>query len=123
MKKHSPSGPLAARWRKRKHDALAQIASPENALPGSLSMSATRCGNPNCHCAQGEGHPAWSLTFMSDGKKRVIRIPHELVEEVRRRVAAGRHLQDAVREVLTANAELLALQRSQSRKKTPPTRQ
>ena len=116
--KNSPSGPIAARWRKRKHDALAAIASPESSLPGSLSMSATRCGNPNCHCAQGEGHPAWSLTFMSDGKKRVIRIPHELVEEVQRRVKAGRYLQDAVREVLTANAELLALRRSQFREKT-----
>jgi len=120
--KNTPTGPTAARWRKRKHDALAAIASPESALPGSLSMSATRCGNPNCHCAQGEGHPAWSLTFMSDGKKRVIRIPHKLVEKVQRRVKAGRYLQDAVREVLTANAELLALQRSQFREKTQRAR-
>ena len=111
--KQRPVGPLAATWRKRKHTALQHITIPDNALPGSLSMSRTRCGNPHCHCAQDEGHPAWSLTFMSDGVKRVIRIPHEWVEEVQRRVDTGRRLQDALREVLTANAELLALERAQ----------
>jgi hypothetical protein len=35
------------------------------------------------------------------------------VEQVRRRVEAGRGFQDAVREVLTANAELLVLGRKQ----------
>jgi hypothetical protein len=38
------------------------------------------------------------------------------VEEVRRRIEAGRQFQDAVREVLTANAELLVLGRKQKRK-------
>jgi len=50
---------------------------------------------------------------MANGKKRVERIPKEWVEEVRRRVAAGREFQDAVKEVLAANAELLALRRKQ----------
>jgi hypothetical protein len=50
---------------------------------------------------------------MANGKKRVERIPKEWVEEVRRRVEAGREFQDAVREVLTANAELLVLRRKQ----------
>jgi hypothetical protein len=39
-----------------------------------------------------------------------------LVEEVRRRVEQGREFQDAVREVLAANAQLLVLER-QHRKK------
>jgi hypothetical protein len=34
-----------------------------------------------------------------------------LVEEVRRRVEQGREFQDAVREVLAANAQLLVLER------------
>lgn len=76
-------------------------------------MSRTRCGHPTCHCARDEGHPAWSLTFMSDGAKRVIRIPHKWIEEIQRRVETGRQLQDALRDVLTANAELLALERAQ----------
>jgi hypothetical protein len=42
---------------------------------------------------------------MSNGKQRVERIPRPWVEEVRERVQAGRDFQNAVREVLTANAE------------------
>lgn len=108
-----PKGPLASRLRQRKFALIRQFHLPEELLPGSLSVSRTRCGKPSCHCASGEGHPAWSLTFMAGGKKRVERIPKDWVEEVRRRVDAGREFQDALREVLTANAELLVLRRKQ----------
>ena len=108
-----PMGPQAARLRQRKFQLVRKFRLPEDLLPGCLSVSHTRCGKPTCHCASGEGHPAWSLTFMANGKKRVERIPKEWVEEVRRRVGAGREFQDAVREVLTANAELLVLWRKQ----------
>jgi hypothetical protein len=50
---------------------------------------------------------------MAAGNKRVERIPKEWVDEVRRRVQAGRAFQDALREVLTTNAELLVLRRKQ----------
>jgi len=108
-----PKGPQAARLRQRKFELIRKFHLPENLLPGCLSVSSTRCGKPTCHCAVGEGHPAWSLTFMASGKKRVERIPKEWVEEVRRRIDAGREFQDALREVLTANAELLVLGRNQ----------
>jgi len=85
----------------------------EPLLPGSMYTLRRRCGKPTCHCAQGEGHAAWSLTFMAGGKKRVERIPKDWVDDVGRRVAAGRAFQDALREVLTANAELLVLRRKQ----------
>ena len=111
-----PKGPQAARLRQRRFQLVRKFRLPEDLLPGCLSVSRTRCGKPTCHCASGEGHPAWSLTFMANGKKRVERIPKEWVEEVRRRVEAGRQFQDAVREVLTANAELLVLGRRQKRK-------
>jgi len=50
---------------------------------------------------------------MAAGKKRVERIPKDWVDDVRRRVLAGRAFQDALREVLAANAELLVLRRKQ----------
>jgi hypothetical protein len=53
---------------------------------------------------------------MVRGKKHVQHIPSEWVEDVRRRVEAGREFQDAVREVLAANAQLLVLARQQRRK-------
>ena len=108
-----PKGPEAARLRQRKFALVRQFHLPEDLLPGSLSLSHTRCGKPTCHCASGEGHAAWSLTFMAAGKKRVERIPKDWVEDVGRRVDAGRAFQDALREVLAANAELLVLWRKQ----------
>src|SRR5260370_34051362 len=114
---NDPRGPQAARWRQRKFRTPEPCSIPVALVPGSLIMSSTRCGKPTCHCAQGEGHEAWTFTFMSDGKQRSERIPRDWVEEVRQRVQAGREFQDAVREVLTANAELLILSRKQQRKR------
>jgi hypothetical protein len=111
-----PQGPLAARLRQRKFELLRRFHIPEDALPGSLSLSHLRCGKPTCHCADDRGHPVWSLTFMVQGKKQVQHIPKEWVEEVRRRVEAGREFQDAVREVLAANAQLFVLARQQEKR-------
>jgi hypothetical protein len=52
---------------------------------------------------------------MVRGKKHVQHIPKGWVEEVRCRVAAGREFQEAVREVLAANAQLLVLERKQEK--------
>jgi len=108
-------GTQAARLRQRKFALAARYALPEDLLPGSLVESHTRCGKPTCHCVDGTGHPAWSLTFMVDGQKHVERIPQAWVAEVQGQVQAGRAFQDAVREVLAANAQLLALARRQRR--------
>jgi len=51
---------------------------------------------------------------MVQGKKRVERIPAEWVDDVRRRVDAGREFKQAVAEVLAANAQLLVLERQQT---------
>jgi hypothetical protein len=110
-----PRGPLASRLRQRKFQLVRRFQIPEEALPGSLSLTHLRCGKPNCHCAEDRGHPVWSLTFMVQGKKHVQHIPKPWVEQVRRRVQAGREFQDAVREVLTANAQLLVLARKQQK--------
>jgi hypothetical protein len=108
-----PKGSQAAQIRQRKFDLIRRFQFPEDLLPGSLSQQHLRCGKPNCHCAEGEGHSVWSLTFMADGKKHVQHIPKHLVEEVRQRVDAGREYQAALREVLAANAHLLVLARKQ----------
>jgi hypothetical protein len=111
-----PKGPEAARLRKSKFDWLRRYPIPPEALPGSLALSHRRCGKPSCHCAEGEGHAMWSLTFMVDGKKRVEHVPSDWVEEVRRRVEQGREFKQAVAEVFAANAQLLFLQRRQRRR-------
>jgi Family of unknown function (DUF6788) len=118
MKSDEPRGPQAARLRQRKFQLLRRFPIPPDLLPGSLTRSFTRCGNPRCHCAHDKGHEAWTFNFMAaKGQPQVERIPRDWVEEVERRVAAGREFQDAVREVLAANAQLLILARQQRKKK------
>ena len=112
--KIAPKGPQAARLRQRKFELLHRFPIPPHLLPGSLSLTHRRCGQPNCHCAKDKrGHPVWSLTFMVGGKKRVEHIPNEWVEEVQRLVEAGREFKEAVAEVFATNAQLLALWRKQ----------
>jgi hypothetical protein len=111
--KIAPKGPLASRLRQRKFALLRQFPIPDDLLPGSLVFGYTRCGKPTCHCAKGKGHAAWSLAFMVGGKQHAQRIPKEWVEEVQKQVDAGRKFQNAVREVLAANAQLLVLARKQ----------
>jgi hypothetical protein len=114
---YDAKGDPAARLRQRKHDLLRRLRIPADALSGSLALTHRRCGRPNCHCVDGEGHPVWSLTFRSKGKKRVERIPDEWVEHIRPLVEQGRQFKEGMAEVFAANAELLALWRRQSTKK------
>ena len=111
----SPRGAQASRLRRRLRRLLAHLQIPEDALPGSLALSHRRCGKPSCHCAQGNGHPFWTLTFMAGGKKRVETIPAGWIDLVRPRVEAGRRLKQITAEVLLINAELLVLARKQQR--------
>jgi len=116
--KMTPKGPGAAHLRQRKFELLRRFPIPPDLLPGSLSLTHRRCGQPTCHCARDpKGHPVWSLTFMVRGKKRVERIPNEWVEEVRSLVEGGREFKEAVGEVFAANAQLLVLARQQRKKK------
>ena len=112
--KIAPKGSQAARLRQRKFELLRRFPIPPDLLPGSLSLTHRRCGQPTCHCAKDKkGHPVWSLTFMAGGKKRVEHIPNEWVKEVQRLVEAGREFKESVAEVFAANAQLLALWRKQ----------
>jgi len=120
--KAEPKGPEASRLRQRKFELIRRFHLPEDLLPGSLSLTHRRCGKPTCHCAQEQGHPIWFLTFMAAGKKGVERIPAQRAKEVQRRVQAGRQFQDALREVLAANGELLVLWRKQQAQRKPKAR-
>jgi len=113
--KIKPKGPPAAQLRQRKRQLLARLRIPPDALPGSLALTHRRCGKPSCHCAAGQGHPVWSLTYMVQGKKRVERIPEDWVEGVRPRVARSRKFKEALAELWALNAELLVGERRQQR--------
>ena len=109
----SPGGPVASRLRSRARRLLTRFHLPQDALPGSLALSHRRCGKPSCHCAGGDPHPLWTLTFMAGGEKRVETIPADWLDTIRPRVQAGRRFKEAAAELLLLNAELLVLARNQ----------
>jgi len=100
------------RLQSRRKKILASLRLPSEGLPGSLSQSSRRCGNPGCHCHHGgEPHRSWTLTFMVDAKARVEHVPSELLDEVRRRVQEGNAYKSDVAELMAINAQLLLLSR------------
>lgn len=110
-------GKAASGLRKRKYEVLRRYRLPANMLPGCLTQTYRRCGKPNCHCADGRGHPMWCLTYTVGGKKKVEPIPEAWVQQLQPMVDGGRELLSAVRALLTANAELLAMYRREQRAK------
>lgn len=78
---------------------IAQIASGERFLRGTLSERSSKCGKPNCHCAGGAGHPSLYLVQSSASKVRQICVPKELQDPVRQAVGQFQELQRLLREV------------------------
>jgi hypothetical protein len=96
----------------RRQQLLTTLALPPQGLPGSLALSHRRCGSPTCHCqADPQGHPSWTLTFMADGRKRVVHVPTETVDAVRARVETGNAFKSGIAELLAINAQLMVLDR------------
>ena len=48
---------------------------------------------------------------MADGRKRVVHVPSDAVDAVRRRVEAGNAFKNGVAEVLAINAQVMVLAR------------
>jgi hypothetical protein len=113
--KKGVSNTFVRKLKARKRKLLTLLELPPDALPGSLSQSRYRCGNPNCHCARDEGHPRWSLTFMVEGKKQTQNVPKDRVEFVRERVDEGKAFKQGVAELMTINAQLFRLLAKQDR--------
>lgn len=111
MKPRAPQPPRH-RLEARRQQLLAGLVLPPDGLPGSLALSHRRCGSATCHChTDRQGHPSWTLTFMVEGRKRVVHVPTESVEAVRARVDTGNAFKRGLAEVLAINAQLMVLDR------------
>lgn len=119
LKWFTTKGVEASRLRKRKFTLVRKYGFDQNLLSASMCRSYRRCGKIGCHCNKDKGHPKWSLTFSVQGKKYVESIPVGWVPELEALVADGREYQQALREMLAINAELLRLYRQQERKRRP----
>ena len=78
---------------------IAQLASGQWFLRGTLSQRASKCGKPNCHCAQGELHQSLYLVQSHGGKPRQICVPRAWQERVRLAVSDYHQMQRLIEEV------------------------
>src|SRR5580704_19363877 len=78
---------------------IAQLATSERFLRGSLSERSGKCGKPNCHCASGEGHRSLYLVESHSGKVRQWCVPKALQDPVRQAVGQYLEIQRLVNEV------------------------
>jgi hypothetical protein len=84
---------------RRLRSRLAQIASGERFMRGTLSERSSKCGKPNCHCADGEGHRSLYLVQSDAGKVRQMCIPKALQDPVRQAVGEYQEMQRLLHEV------------------------
>ena len=84
-------------------------------LGGALTLTHRRCGKAGCHCASGNLHPMWTLTYSVEGSRCVEVIPHDQVEKLKLLVERYREHRDALYELGAINAQLLRLWRQEQR--------
>jgi hypothetical protein len=78
---HLPEEERSARSR------LTQLLHNEPFLKASLYQMARTCGYPNCRCiTQGKKHVSWYASLSYKGKRRLIYIPADKVESMRRAI-------------------------------------
>ena len=89
---------LSASERKAR-SRIAQLASSEWYLRGTLHHRASKCGKPNCRCATGLLHRSLYLVQSHQGKMRQICVPKALQERIRQAVNSYRQMQQFIEEV------------------------
>jgi hypothetical protein len=115
MKYFSAKNREASVLRQRKYALVRRHGVPEDILGGHLARTYRRCGKPTCHCAKGQGHATWTLSYSFEGKKRVESLPAALAADLAPLVEEGRLLREATMEVLAINLQLLRLWRLEQR--------
>jgi hypothetical protein len=78
---------------------IAQIASNERFLRGTLSERSSKCGKPNCRCVDGERHASLYLVQGHAGAVRQLCIPKVLQDPVRQAVGEFQQMQRLLQEV------------------------
>lgn len=78
---------------------LAQLATQNGLLRGSLLVRRRKCGKPNCHCAQGEGHESLYLVISEAGRTRQLFVPKDWEPLVRQWVENHQRARQLMEEI------------------------
>src|ERR1035441_10465073 len=88
---------------------IAQLASGQWFLRGTLSERSSKCGKPNCHCTNGELHQSVYLEQSRAGKLRQICVPKPWQERVRQAVKDYQEMQRLDRKSTRLNSSHLGI--------------
>ena len=95
--------------RARRRRLATSMADPQSSLEGSLVSQMRRCGKQGCRCAQGELHGPYVYLSISRGsERRLLYVPAELAEVVRRHVSLTEQIEATLAAISAINLELLA---------------
>lgn len=91
-------------------------------LPGSFTVTRTRCGNPRCRCArEGAIHETALLTWKEGGKTRTLHVPQGLRDEVAQWIAEWKKLKGLVEDMAAAQRQFLQTRKKSIRKSSKPS--
>jgi hypothetical protein len=84
---------------RRLRSLIAQLATGDCFLRGTLNPRASKCGKPNCRCAQGQLHHSLYLVQKRQGKQHQICVPKAWEKRVRQAVSNYQQMQRLIEEV------------------------
>ena len=76
-----------------RHHLLRCLTREHELAIGTVSMIRRKCGNPNCHCAKGPGHPQVLFLF-KDTKTGHRRCKYVRKDDETRMLRAGEHYRE-----------------------------
>lgn len=78
-------------------------------VKGNVYELARKCGKPSCACAKGQLHRSMVLSWSERGKTRLVSIPAERLEELRRQSERYLRFRAARAQVTVLCRQILAL--------------
>jgi hypothetical protein len=94
---------------------LTELLHGAGILHGSLAERHQVCGNPTCHCVDGEKHRALVLAVRRDRKVEQIYVPAALEGMVRRWLDQARRAEHLLREISRVHVEKLREEKKRER--------
>ena len=76
-------------------------------MKGSLAQTSRACGKKGCHCETGQKHPIYFFTFQLNGKKQVLSIPTQFLDQVQKLIDNWKHHKDLIEELTDINVQLI----------------
>ena len=106
-------------FKRRTASLLKRLGQVGPFVAASLVYMPHRCGNPRCHCAKGDKHPSWRLTYKDRKQKTVtVYVPVDMVEEVGQWVSNYRAFKKLAAEISDAQLSRVRLYVREKRRKS-----